>query len=1098
MPTTRTSPERTSRRNPTTYDRDPTTTSSRPPPPSTRPTTTQPRPAPPRSSHASHAAGRRGHVEDDEDRIGPYLIGDEIGRGSFATVYEGERCDNGAPVAIKSVIRSKLTTKLLENLESEISILKRITHRNIVELKDCLKTDTHIYLIMDLCTAGDLALYIRKRGDLPSLEASNQGLLPERSASSDLDPKKVLYPHPKEGGLNETIVRCFLDQLVDALRFLRAQNVIHRDIKPQNLLLQPASAADLAAGHPPGIPVLKVADFGFARWLPSQSMAETLCGSPLYMAPEILRYEKYDAKADLWSVGAVLFEMSVGKPPFRAQNHVDLLRKIERGEDKIKFPDEKRLDEGSDKTPTQVASDIKALIRRLLKRNPSERMSFEDFFAESAVVAQSGSAAHLSPAGSVSARHDSRTASSNAPDVPRVRAREGPPIVPASSTAAAETRDDLIGNAIAAAYTAAPVAMATPPVLSRPPSRLPSTTIPRSATATPASAGPEPEVAAAHARIASYGDQEPPPFARRGTAAPSPPLASSAGQGQVPTVRRTSTYTARYGGSGTAPAAAAAGTAVEQQDSRGATESDAPRVRDYGLGIQRASSRQSSTDATTTTNVRDAPSSSTTTPAGAPPSAIERFNSVSGKVDPESMEGSNESVLGKDYVVVEKRTVEINALADELANLPKRENALARRPSRGFLSRPVSSLGNPVPLATGSASPSPPSPYPPSADPSTTPPFAIPRTAQPTPHHPYSLSSSPRPLSFLSSSPRSLQPIERFPGSPLALVGSPSAALAKAFNNLSSLKLFGSPTDGILVRRRSVRKPIPRSLTTPATIDPEEERVLADLEDIAQKALVLFEFADTKVVQILPPTPSSSTSLGTPSYFSHMAAREQAASNPFSAVPTSPSMRRGSSSSSERPVAMASSARAEVLAAEAMVLYLKALAFLGRGIERARKFWASRPSDSAGATNEFNEAVQWFRQRFNECFDKAEFAKTRSQEEIPDSAAFAEKLVYDRALELSRAAAVNELRGENPTDCETAYETALWLLYALLDDTMAGPTGEGVQSDEDRTTVNRFVASIRARLEALRKKIAVVPGTPQAPSATTSPVPPQPSPAPTA
>jgi serine/threonine protein kinase len=87
---------------------------------------------------------------------------------------------------------------------------------------------------------------------------------------------------------------------VDALRFLRAQNVIHRDIKPQvrflfvdvhssrrrpffslqNLLLQPAGAADLAAGHPPGIPVLKVADFGFARWLPSQSMAETLCGSP--------------------------------------------------------------------------------------------------------------------------------------------------------------------------------------------------------------------------------------------------------------------------------------------------------------------------------------------------------------------------------------------------------------------------------------------------------------------------------------------------------------------------------------------------------------------------------------------------------------------------------------------------------------------------------------------------------------------------------------------------------------------------------------------------------------------------------------------------
>lgn len=255
----------------------------------------------------------------------------------------------------------------------------------------------------------------------------------------------------------------------------------------------------------------------------------------------------------------------------------------------------------------------------------------------------------------------------------------------------------------------------------------------------------------------------------------------------------------------------------------------------------------------------------------------------------------------------------------------------------------------------GNSSQSPPSPYALSGDPSTTPPFAIPRTAQPTPHHPYSLSSSPRPLSFLSSSPRSLPPIERFPGSPLALVGSPSAALAKAFSNLSSLKLFGSPTDGILVRRRSIRKPIPRSKTMPTVVDPEEERILTDLEDIAQKALVLFEFADTKVLQILPPTPSSSTSLGTPSYFSHLAAREQAASNPFSAIPTSPSMRRGSSSSSERPLVMASSARAEVLAAEAMLLYLKALAFLGKGIERARRFWASRPSDSAAASTDFNE-----------------------------------------------------------------------------------------------------------------------------------------------
>ena len=124
-----------------------------------------------------------------------------------------------------------------------------------------------------------------------------------------------------------------------ALKFLRQRNLIHRDIKPQNLLLTPAPPTELARGHPLGVPLLKVADFGFARSLPNAMMAETLCGSPLYMAPEILSYKPYDAKADLWSVGAVLYEMAVGRPPFRAQNHIELLKKIEASKS-IRFPDE--------------------------------------------------------------------------------------------------------------------------------------------------------------------------------------------------------------------------------------------------------------------------------------------------------------------------------------------------------------------------------------------------------------------------------------------------------------------------------------------------------------------------------------------------------------------------------------------------------------------------------------------------------------------------------------------------------------------------------------------------------------------------------------
>ena len=86
-----------------------------------------------------------------------------------------------------------------------------------------------------------------------------------------------------------------------------------RDLKPQNMLLSEATPRA----------VLKIADFGFARALtPEQGLAETLCGSPLYMAPEILQFQRYDAKADLWSLGAILFEMVAGRPPYGGANHI--------------------------------------------------------------------------------------------------------------------------------------------------------------------------------------------------------------------------------------------------------------------------------------------------------------------------------------------------------------------------------------------------------------------------------------------------------------------------------------------------------------------------------------------------------------------------------------------------------------------------------------------------------------------------------------------------------------------------------------------------------------------------------------------------------
>ncbi|PBK63726.1 other/ULK/ULK protein kinase [Armillaria solidipes] len=316
---------------------------------------------------------------EEDDEVRPYVIVSEIGKGSFATVYKGYHEETHVQVAIKTVKRDNLSAKLFENLQSEIQILKSLSHRHITKLTDIVRSEHHIYLIMEYCSGGDLTGYIKKRGRVETLE-----YIPSPGAAPQY------YPHPRTGGLDEVVLRSFLRQLARALKFLRHHNLIHRDIKPQNLLLKPATPEELAKGHPLGVPILKVADFGFARSLPSAMMAETLCGSPLYMAPEILGYNKYDAKADLWSVGAVLYEMAVGKPPFRAQNHIELLKKIEHSKG-IKFPDEDPQSTagksgGGGSADLPVPNDIKKLIRALLKQKPVERANFDDFFSSQAMA----------------------------------------------------------------------------------------------------------------------------------------------------------------------------------------------------------------------------------------------------------------------------------------------------------------------------------------------------------------------------------------------------------------------------------------------------------------------------------------------------------------------------------------------------------------------------------------------------------------------------------------------------------------------------------------------------------------------------------------
>lgn len=222
--------------------------------------------------------------------VAGYRLEQKLGSGSFASVYRAVRdetlaCQSETEsnlqakyVAIKRIDRSsnKLTKKVLENLDLEISILTTYRHQNIVCLHQAHKTNEFFDLILEYCAGGDLQNLIRSR---------------------------------KTGRLTERLSRRLMRDLASGLAFLASQNLIHRDIKPQNLLLTgplPLDELDDPSrsdeeenkrrieNFPSSQFHLKLADFGFARHLQKTSLAETLCGSPLYMAPEILQHRRCD------------------------------------------------------------------------------------------------------------------------------------------------------------------------------------------------------------------------------------------------------------------------------------------------------------------------------------------------------------------------------------------------------------------------------------------------------------------------------------------------------------------------------------------------------------------------------------------------------------------------------------------------------------------------------------------------------------------------------------------------------------------------------------------------------------------------------------
>ncbi|XP_059378487.1 serine/threonine-protein kinase ULK1-like [Carassius carassius] len=265
------------------------------------------------------------------ESVGQYEFSrkDLIGHGAFAVVFKGRhKQKHDFEVAVKCINKKNLA-KSQSLLGKEIRILKELKHENIVSLLDFQEISGCVYLVMEYCNGGDLAEYLHSKGSL-----------------------------------SEDTIRVLLQQLAGAMSVLRSKGIVHRDLKPQNILLSYSTGR---RSNPNNI-CIKLADFGFARYLQGNTMAATLCGSPMYMAPEVIMSQNYDAKADLWSVGTIIYQCLTGKAPFQASTPQELRLFYERNRSL------------SPSIPRETSSHLRHLLLGLLQRNHGERMDFDELF----------------------------------------------------------------------------------------------------------------------------------------------------------------------------------------------------------------------------------------------------------------------------------------------------------------------------------------------------------------------------------------------------------------------------------------------------------------------------------------------------------------------------------------------------------------------------------------------------------------------------------------------------------------------------------------------------------------------------------------------
>lgn len=261
--------------------------------------------------------------------IAGYAITQFIGRGSYSTVFKAHKNrGNYEVVAIKCIQISTLSSKSKENLINEINILRRINHQNVVAMKKFTWDAKHIYLILEYCPGGNLAEFIRTKGRL-----------------------------------SEFMVQHFAQQLVQGLAVLHAENIVHSDLKPANILLSIPPVGSCRNVR------LKIADFGFSRKLEAnEKYTKGIKGSPLYMAPEVLALQPYSSQADLYSLGVIFYECLYGSAPYKTSDLGMLTKKI-LSSDPIKIP-----------RTVNISDNCYDLLERLLVKDQEKRMNFEELY----------------------------------------------------------------------------------------------------------------------------------------------------------------------------------------------------------------------------------------------------------------------------------------------------------------------------------------------------------------------------------------------------------------------------------------------------------------------------------------------------------------------------------------------------------------------------------------------------------------------------------------------------------------------------------------------------------------------------------------------